>query len=305
MQPSSDIVETHAFSVGARLREVWRFREVIKNLVAQDLKVKYRRSALGFFWSLLNPLLQLTVLSLVFSLMFRIPNLSLYILSGLIPWTFFSTTVDGCSTSIVNAEGMLRRQYFPKLIFPLSLVTQNLVTCVLSLTVLLLAMGWWVGFHAVPALVILPLSFVCIVCVALGVGAVAAVVTVYFRDMQHLIGVFMSAWFYLTPIIYPLDDIVLARDTGRVAAAPAATQAAEPPTDPRFERTRSPIPHAYRGLFKINPMFAIIEMFHRPIYYGMWPTPSELGAALGISAGSLLVGVGVFWRLENSLIFAL
>src|SRR5262245_16014045 len=110
------------FSHQHRLAEVWRFREVIKNFVAQDLKVKYRRSALGFFWSLLNPLLQLAVLSVVFSLMLKMNNLTLYILSGIIPWTFFTATVDGCSMSIVSAEFMLRRQYFPKLVFPLSVV---------------------------------------------------------------------------------------------------------------------------------------------------------------------------------------
>src|SRR5436309_57523 len=94
-------------SVFMRLSELWQFREVIKNFVAQDLKVKYRRSALGFFWSLLNPLLQLAVLSVVFSLMFKMNNLTLYILSGIIPWTFFATTVDACSMSIVASESML------------------------------------------------------------------------------------------------------------------------------------------------------------------------------------------------------
>ena len=199
----------------ARVAEIWQFREVIKNFVSQDLKVRYRRSYLGFFWSLLNPLLQMLVLSTVFRLIFRMENFSLYLLAGLVPWSFFSAAVDGCTMSIVSSEGMLRRQYFPKLIFPLSAVIQHLITFALSLFVLLLILGWPLGFRPSPALLILPLSFVCLLCVALGVGAVAAVVTVHFRDMQHLIAVFMSALFYLTPIIYPLT---LVRDASPTAA---------------------------------------------------------------------------------------
>lgn len=261
-----------ATGLGVRLREVWMFREVIRNFVSQDLKVKYRRSALGFFWSLLNPLLQLTVTSLVFSLMFR-TNLALFILSGLIPWTFFAATVDACSMSIVGAETMLRRQYFPKLVFPLSIVIQNLITFVLSLFVLLILIGWVIGFQPGAALLILPLSFACIVATALGLGAVAAVLTVHFRDIKHLISVFMQAWFYLTPIIYPLDGGL--------------------------------IPHEYRWYFKLNPMFSIIEMFHRPIYNATLPTPAELISAVSIAIVSLVVGLWVFWRYERGLIFAL
>src|SRR6266581_2165389 len=96
-------VAADQITLRTRIAELWRFREVIKNFVSQDLKVKYRRSSLGFFWSLLNPLLQLAVLSLVFSLLFRMGknNFTLYVLSGIIPWTFFASTVDASSMSIV------------------------------------------------------------------------------------------------------------------------------------------------------------------------------------------------------------
>lgn len=282
-----------------RVAEIWQFREVIKNFVAQDLKVKYRRSYLGFFWSLLNPLLQMLVLSVVFRLIFRIENFSLYLLAGLVPWAFFSTSVDGCAMSIVSAESMLRRQYFPKLVFPLSTVLQNLVTFVLSLVVLLLVLGWPLGFHPSSALLILPVSFLCLLCVALGAGALAAVVTVYFRDMQHLITVFMSALFYLTPIIYPLE---IKREA---PPAPAAAQAASQPEYYKKPTVQGPVPEQYRSYFKLNPLYSIMEMFHRPIYDNMLPTPSELGAALFVATVALLGGLAVFWRYEDALIFAL
>lgn len=259
--------------VSARVGELWRFREVLKNFVSQDLKVKYRRSSLGFFWSLLNPLLQMTVLSVVFSLLFRMENFALYVLSGVLPWSFFVTSIDGCAMSLVSAEGMLRRQYFPKLVFPLSYVLQNLVTFALSLIVLLATLGPFVGLRFTSALAILPFSFLVIVCVAIGLGALAAIVTVHFRDMQHLISVFLQAWFYLTPIIYPLE--------------------------------KGPIDARHQIYFKLNPLYSVIQLFHRPIYDAMWPTPLELTAASCTALVALVVGLSVFWRHEDRLIFAL
>lgn len=284
------------------IKEIWQFREVVKNFVSQDLKVKYRRSFLGFFWSLLNPLLQMAVITAVFSLIFRFPttgNYALYVLSGLVPWSFWSASIDGCCLSIVRAESMLKRQYFPKMIFPISVIVQNLVTFFLSLLVLLLILAPVTGFKPSWALLILPLSFFCVVAVSLGVGLVAAVATVYFRDIQHLISVFLGAWFYLTPIIYPLEP---PRDPGPPpgpAASVSATDGVETPPD------GAPIPHEYRKYFKFNPMFSIVQMFHRPISDGMLPTPSELTAAIAVAFTALGGGLLIFRRYEDSLIFSL
>ncbi len=282
--------------------ELWRFREVIKNFVAQDLKVKYRRSALGFFWSLMNPLLQMIVMSIVFSLMFKIPNLSLYILSGSVGWTFFASTVDACAISIIGAESMLKRQYFPKLVFPLSTVIQNLITFALSLLVLLSLVGPFCGFRLSPALLVLPLSFTCMACFTLGVGALAAVATVHFRDMQHLITVFLSALFFLTPVIYPLDDKTIHHPP---AAATASAETTGVELANRSKTAEGPIPAEYRRYFKINPLFSLLSMFQRPIYDRMLPTNKEMLAAVGVSLASLGIGLAVFRRFEDELIFRL
>ena len=280
------------------LREVWQFREVVKNFVSQDLKVKYRRSFLGFFWSLLNPLLHLTVISLVFAMLFKfdVRNYALYVLSGLIPWTFFAATIDGCSMSIIASEGMIKRQYFPKLVFPLSVLVQNLVTFGLSLVALLVVIGPFSGFRITPALLILPLSFLCIVGVAFGIGVIAAVLTVYFRDVQHLISVFLQVWFYLTPIIYPIE--------AKEQAVPAVT-AARSAGEAHELVDRGPISHEHRFLFKLNPMYSIIEMFHRPLYDARLPTPREMLVATGTAGIAFIVGLLVFRRYEDSLIFNL
>ncbi|MCB9854443.1 MAG: ABC transporter permease [Phycisphaerales bacterium] len=280
----------------AGLREVWRFREVIKNFVSQDLKVKYRRSYLGFFWSLLNPLLQLLVISAVFRTMFKFPirDYALYVLSGLIPWTFLQSTIINSSMSIVGAEGMLKRQYFPKLVFPLSIVMQDLVTFVLSLIVLLCALGYFIGFQLSPALAMLPISFMYMLFVGLGLGAIAAVLTVYFRDVQHLIAVLLSAMFYLTPIIYPMEAKMSVDP--KIAVADA-TQ------DQLIDK--GPIPHEMRFYFKLNPFYPVIEMFHRPIYDRRFPTQMEFLSATIVALGSLGVGLVFFRRFEDRLIFHL
>ena len=187
--------------------------------------------------------------------------------------------------------------------FPLSKVIQNLVTFVLSLAALLLLVGPFCGFKLTAALAVLPLSFACMVCFTLGVGAIAAVATVHFRDMQHLITVFLSALFYLTPIIYPLDDKSHSPDAPAATTAPI--EGAASATSSRAAVAKGPIPFEYRKYFKLNPLFSLLAMFQRPIYDGMLPTPTETVAAIGVAVGSLALGLFVFRRCEDGLIFRL
>lgn len=267
-------IGSDSMTVAGRLRELWQFREVVRNFIAQDLKVKYRRSSLGFFWSLLNPLLMMGVLSIVFSKVFRFDTTGsypLFLFSGLLAWTFFASTIDGCSVSIISNESFAKRQYFPKLVFPLALLGQNLVTMVLSMTVLLAALGWFLGFRVTPALAILPLSMLCLVSFALGLGAIAAVLTVYFRDVQHFVQVGTMAWYFLTPIFWPLD-----------------TQ-----------------PKDVQIYFRLNPMYHIIRMFQMPINEGVLPSPEQIALACGVALVTLLAGLGIFWSREDDLIFRL
>lgn len=280
------------------LGEVWRFREVVKNFVSQDLKVKYRRSYLGFFWSLLNPLLQLLVISTVFNVIFKfqIRSYALYVLCGLIPWTFLQSCILNSSMSIVSAEGMLKRQYFPKLVFPVSVVMQELVTFVLSLVALLGILGYFIGFRPTASLIVLPISFLYILCVGLGLGAMAAVLTVYFRDVQHLIAVALSAIFYVTPIIYPIES-------KKPLETPTASAAVAADADQTIDV--GPIPLKYRYYFKLNPFYAVIEMFHRPIYDGKFPTQKEFLSATAVALGSLGMGLFFFGRFEKRIIFQL
>lgn len=262
-------------TVSQRVLELWRFREVIHNFVSQDLKVKYRRSSLGFLWSLLNPLLMMIVLSVVFSHLFDmrggIKSYTLYLLSGALPWTFFAATVDGCCVSIIESEGYAKRQYFPKLVFPLSRLGQHLVTLILSMVALLAAMGWFIDFRFSWALAALPLSFLCLIAMAMGVGATVAAMTVYFRDTQHLVQVALTAFYFLTPILWPMSSQ----------------------------------PEHRHIFFELNPMYHVLELFRAPIYRAEWPSAYETFEAISGSFGALLVGLAIFWKREDDLIFRL
>lgn len=261
-------------TIPQRIAEVWQFREVIRNFVSQDLKVKYRRSALGFFWSLLNPLLMMIVLSVVFTTLFKfrgVQNYALYLFSGILPWTFFAATVDGCSNSIIGNEAYLKRQYFPKLVFPIAQLGQHFVTLILSMSVLIVTLGWFIGFRVTPAFAVLPLALACLVAVAMGLGALVAALTVYFRDAQHLVQVLMTAWYFYTPILWPID------------MQPASRHV----------------------LFEINPMYSIIELFRASVFRGEWPDGPTVAAAVLASIGMMLIGFSFFWKRENDLIFRL
>ena len=267
-----------------RFAELWRYREVLKNFIAQDLKVKYRRSALGFFWSLLNPLLQMLVFTIVFStiLRFDLRGYVLFLLAGLLPWQFIAACIDGGCHCILNAEHLIRRQYFPKLVFPLSIVLQNLITLLLSMAVLLTLVGPFAGFNPSTNTLLLPLAILCIAAFAMGLAAFAAVATVHFRDMQHLIGVLVSMWFFLTPVVYPL--LLPATET---------------------QPEKHVIPAHLQPWFQLNPAYWMVNLFRVCIYNQHPPQLNELLIPIAIAAVALTAGLALFFRAERTLIFRL
>lgn len=259
--------------------EFLHYRDLIWTLVSQELRVKYRRSVLGFVWSLLNPLLTLVILAAVFQFLVRIEmqSYALFLLSSLVPWSYFATTTHSCSLSLLRAEGLLRRQPVPKLVFPVSVCVLNFVNFVLSLGVLLIFVGPFIGLHLREELLVLPLSFACLLAITIGMGAATATLTVYFRDVEHLVSVLLTGWMYATPILYPLE----------------------------LPGRQPLIPEEYHFLFKLNPMYHVIQLFTRPIYWGQLPEMSDLLAAIGISLGALLVGTAVLWWREDDILLRL
>lgn len=204
------------------------------NLTRKELSAKYRESFLGFMWSLLNPLLTMVVYTVVFTTIMRIhlTAFPVFLLSGNLAWNFMQYSVTSCSTVIVNNGNLLKKVYFPAEILPLSIVFSNFINLLLNLAVFFLIAA---VFHVGVSVYVLelPLLFISLGMLTGGLSLLSATITVWFRDIEHLIGVIMFAWFYITPIVFPIKMI----------------------------------PPKYHHAFGLNPMTLIISQYQRVLYW--------------------------------------
>jgi ABC-2 type transport system permease protein len=261
--------------VGGFVREVGeiaRYRELIQNLVSRDLKVRYKRSAIGFLWTMLSPLLMMIVTTIVFSNLFKgtIENFAIYFLSAFLLWSFFAqSTVAGMTVMMANAS-VLRRVYVPKSVFVVSAVISGFINFALALLVLLPIM--LVMRHPVTLnLMWLPLPLIAAVGFTLGVSLLVAAWGVFWADVSPMYQVFLTAWMYLTPIMYPIEIV--------------------PPT--------------FLIFVKINPLYYIIEAFRAPIYYGVAPDPAFLLVSFVSAIVALALGWWVFSRGVDRFVYYL
>jgi len=191
-------------------RDIWTFRELLGNLVRKELKVKYKDSVLGFAWSLLLPLVQLAVYWLVMGKFLgagrTVPSYGVFIFCGLAVWTLFSEILSSATVSIVYNAGLVKKVYFPRELFPLAATGAALVNFLFQLVILLIATtiaGLGTGHWPDPAMLPLPiLGLVALVLFGTALGLLLAAANVYLRDMQHLITIVITLWFWLTPIVY-------------------------------------------------------------------------------------------------------
>lgn len=251
-----------------RIKDIYAYRDMIYSLVRRELRGRYKGSFLGFLWTYINPLCQVIIYSAVFSIIFRvqIEKFYLYLIIGMMPWTFFSSSVQGGSTSVRAQSDMVKKIYFPREVIPISYVTSTFVNMLLSFIIVFLAVlvsGF--GFYW-RALLFLPLIMVLEYFLALGLAFVVSAVTVYFRDLEQIVGVLLMAWIYVTPIMYNIDYV----------------------------------PEQYRPLLMLNPMTPIVEVYHQILYYRMLPTRNYLILAAGTSIVALAAGFILFSRLDRN-----
>jgi ABC-2 type transport system permease protein/lipopolysaccharide transport system permease protein len=249
-----------------------RFWPVIQNMVVQELRVRYQRSILGFFWTLLNPLLMLATLSLVFTQVLHTedPHFPLFLLAGMVPWSLLSVSLNESAMCIIANEGLIRKIYLPKLVFPLSRLLISLVTFVFSLGAMFLLL-LPLGARPSWAMLALPVVIALFTAFTLGLSLIVATANTFYRDCGHLISVFLQAWYFLTPILYPASSF----------------------------------PERRRWIFRLNPAFYFIELFHDVLYAGQWPRIGLLAVAAAIAAASLGVGYAIFKSHEDKMVFRL
>jgi ABC-type polysaccharide/polyol phosphate export permease len=251
-------------------REIVRFWPVIQNMVLQELRVKYQRSILGFFWSLLNPLLMMATLSWVFSYLVKdFKNYPLFLFAGMVPWGFLSGSLNESAFCIIINEGLIRKIYIPKLVFPIARVLTNLLTFVLSLAAMYLLM-LPMGAGLTPSIICLPLVIGLFAVFALGLSLIVATANTFYRDCGHLVSVFLQAWYFATPILFPMETFQTAQ---------------------------------WRLLW--NPALYFIELFHDVLYKGQWPRMGMLAAAAVIATTSLGIGYAIFKSHEDKMVFRL
>lgn len=255
------------------MKEAWQhflqYKPLLKELVGRDLKVKYRRSFLGYVWSLLNPLLMMTVMTVVFSYMFRfdIPNYPLYLITGQTLWNFFNESTSMSMYSVLQNGGLIKKVYIPKFIFPISRVLSSFVTMSFSLAAIVIVMLFTKApFYWTTLLFPIPLLFLLLF--SMGIGMVLSALSVYFRDITHLYGVLTLAWMYLTPIFYPVNAL----------------------------------PEEIVPIVQSNPMCVYITFFRELVLYGTVPEVAMWLRCAGTSAIALALGMIVFRKMQRNFI---
>ena len=255
----------------ANIRKLFSYHELILSLTKKELKVKYRGSALGFFWSLLNPILTMLVYSFVFSTVLQagIQEFAIFLICVLLPFNFLSNSVNNGASSIIANSNLVNKIYFPREIIPISIILANLFNFLLELVALFIVMGI-MGYKFYIYLYLLPVVIFIQFFLVVGMTLLVSALNVFFRDLQHLITIIMMVWFFGTPIIYPL----------------------------------SMVPEKYQFIIKINPM-TIYAAYYRNIFYYVkypegagFPSAPETLIAVGITLLIFFIGYFTFKKLE-------
>ena len=270
------------------LAEYAASRELLGNLTQRELRGKYKRSAIGWAWSLINPLALAAMFTFVFGVVFqaRLPaignsNLSgieaypLYLLCGLLPWAFLANGVQGGIGALVSNANLVKKVYFPREILLGANTLALLVALLIEMSVLgvaLLAFGnIWLKFLPL-VLVVIALQAVFVT----GIGLLLSALNVYFRDVQHFVGIGLQLWFYATPVIYPIALLDNIKDDTFLGIS-------------------------LLTFYKLNPMTAFVEMYHQMLFYLQWPDWKLFVYAAFCSFAMLAFGLFVFKKLEPRL----
>ena len=247
-------------------KKIYNYRELLKTNVKKEIRGRYKNSILGVMWSFLNPLLQLAVYAIIFGALLAggDPTYHIYICVALIPWTYFTTAITQSAFTIIGNGDIIKKVYFPREILPISVVTSGAVNFIIStiiILIFLLSSGLGITKYIILYPVILLIQYILLI----GIAFIVSSITVYFRDLEHIIGVILMAAFYGTPIVYKLEQL------------PANLQV----------------------LMKLNPMTHLINAYRDIFYYQQMPSIKILGILLVIALGLTVIGYFIFKKLQK------
>jgi ABC-2 type transport system permease protein len=268
-------------------RELVESRELLRNLTLRELRSKYKRSALGWAWSLLNPLATVGIYGVVFGALLKIDaptgdpsgidNFTLYLTCALLPWNFLSTSIASATGSLVANANLLKKVYFPREYLVASTVLAWLISFLIEMAVLCVAFLFFGQLVVQWIPVVIAIALVQTVFV-MGYALILSALNVYFRDVQHLIAIFLQVWFYLTPIVYVMDVYI------------------------PEERSVLGITVPVRRLYETNPMVHVVTAYRNVLYDGRFPGWQSMSYLALVSAAVLCVGWGVFLRLDRRMV---
>jgi ABC-type polysaccharide/polyol phosphate export permease len=254
-------------TIGASLISVFSYRELVRNLVLKDLKLKFRGSVLGFLWSLVNPLAMVAVYTFAFKyiLASRQPGFPFFVLLGLLAWSFFANSAVMSTGTIIEGGSLVKAVRFPRAVLPLATVLFNLTQYLLTVIVLLPAM--FLIYRVPPSgpMLLFPIFLLLQVAFTIGVALILAAATTFFRDVRHFVDIALSLLFWMTPIVYPIDQA----------------------------------PEWLRSALLVSPMTSFVVSYQRIFYDGVWPGPLVWAAALGYGLGVLAIGALWFMAVED------
>lgn len=275
------------------LKEVFASRELLANLTMREIRGKYKRTVFGQLWSLANPLALMLIYTFVFAFILRIepeagdPSgldiFAVWLLCGLLPWTFFATVVSQGLGSLVANAPLIQKVYFTRIVLPLSVVGSTGYNWLFEMGVLLIAITV-VGGFVLPWIPLLLLIMVLLALFAAGIALMLSIANVYFRDTEYFLGIVLQLWMYMSPIIYPAS--LVETESAKLGGLFGT-------------------PITIADIYHLNPMEHFVNVFRQLLYDNRWPDPSEWLVCLCWSLGSILLGMYVFRRKERNLAEAL
>lgn len=250
--------------------ELVRFRELIWNIVVRDLKVRYKRSVLGVAWTVTAPLLSMCVLWVVFTKAFQVttPFYGVYLLSGIIIWNFFLQSSGAACQSIIQGTGLIRKVKLPRVVFPLSVIVNNIVNFCFSFTALLIVItATRAPIHG--TIIFVPIMLLPLILFTSGWALTVSSLGVFFRDLQYILEIFLGALFYLTPVLYEMERL----------------------------------PPKALYLMQFNPLAGFLSLFRSVVYYGRWPDMHVYCTSLAVGCVSFVIGWVIFQRVQRKFIY--
>lgn len=250
-------------------KDLYQYRELLKTNVQKEIRGKYKGAWLGIIWSFLNPLLMLLVYSLVFPYIMRvqIPNYTMFLMTALMPWNFFTQTVANSSFAVIASGSILKKVYFPREILPISVVLSNIVNFLITFIIIIVFLILS-GVGLSWTILLFPLVLIVQTILMFGIAFILSSITVYARDVEHIVNVIVMALFYGTPIVYTIDML----------------------------------PAQFQTLLQLNPMTSIIGAYRDVLFYQKLPDFASLGIVAIVSVIIMVFGLWLFRKLQRNFV---